>query len=292
MNTGPQKLLRGARFLKGSAEQSVEGRDMLWRTVGQPTVALAPDVFSGVEFRRVGRKRLDVKPGMPPDELLEFTPAMNRPPIPEQDHRSVQMAQQMPEEATDIQAVEAAGLEAHVQRQAALLGRDRHRANGGDVPLFVEVPRVRRLALRGPGPLKVRNEEEATLVEERQMRPKLLSVFLYAASDTASNARWLARPAAARGVPASDSSTRVHASASRHAPGGTSRDTAFRSRGQSVPGSTSRWSSLRRARPSPAAGSRAASGRAIAALDGLVPVEGAGPPFHASGSRAATETRS
>ena len=87
MNTGPQQLLRGARFLKGRAEQSVEGRDMLWRTIGQPTVALAPDVFSGVEVRRVGRERLDVKPGMSPDELLEFTPAMNRPPIPEQDHR-------------------------------------------------------------------------------------------------------------------------------------------------------------------------------------------------------------
>jgi len=292
MDTGPEQLLRGARFLKGSAEQPVEGRDVRGRTVGQSTVALAPDVFSGVEFRRVGRKRLDVQPGMPPDERLEFTPAMNRPPIPKQDHRSVQMAQQMPEEATDIQAVEAAGLEAHVQRQAALLGRDRHRADGGDVPLFIEVPRVRRLALRGPGPLKVWNEEEATLVEERQMRPQLLSVFLYAASDTASNARWRARPAAARGVPASGSSTRGHASASRHAPGDRSRDTAARSLDQSAPGSISRWSSLRRARPSTAAGPRAASGRKTAVPGDPVRAVAEDRPCPADDSFAATETPS
>ena len=292
MDTGPEQLLRGARFLKGSAEQPVEGRDVRGRTVGQSTVALAPDVFSGVEFRRVGRKRLDVQPGMPPDELLEFTPAMNRPPIPEQDHRPSEMAQQLPEEATDIQAVEATGLEAHVQRQAALLGRDRHRANGGDVPLFIEVPRVRRLALRGPGPLKVWNEEEATLVEERQMRPQLLSVFLYAASDTASNARWPVRPAAARGVPASGSSTRGHASASRHAPGDRSRDTAARSLDQSAPGSISRWSSLRRARPSTAAGPCAASGRKTAVPDDPGRVVAEARPCPSDDSFAATETPS
>ena len=150
MDTGPEQLLRGARFLKGSAEQPVEGRDVRGRTVGQSTVALAPDVFSGVEFRRVGRKRLDVQPGVPPDERLEFTPAMNRPPIPEQDHRAVQMAQQMPEEATDIQAMEASGLEADVQGQAAPFGREGQSADGGNVDRLVPIPSISSLGFWDP----------------------------------------------------------------------------------------------------------------------------------------------
>ena len=157
------------------------------------------------------------------------------------------------------------------------------------MPLFIEVPGIRRLALRGPGPLKVRDEEEATLVEERQMRPKLLSVFLYAASDTASNGRWPARPAVTRGVPVSGSSTPGSASASRHAPGGTSRDTAFRSLGQSVPGSTSRWRSRRPARPSTAAGLLAASGKRTAVPDDPARVVAANRPSPSADSFAATE---
>ena len=292
MNAGPQEPLRGACFLECSAQEPVECRDMLWSAVGQPAIALAPDIFGGVEFRCVRRKRFDAEPGVPPDELLNFPTAMNGALIPKEDHRPGEMSEQMPEEPTDIQPVEAAGLQAQIQRQATSLGSDRQRTDGGDVPLFIEVPSVRRLALGRPGTLKVRDEQEPTLVEEGQMRSKPIGVFLYVASGTASNERWPVRPVAGLGAPAFDSSSPAPSAASRHAPGGRSPGSASRSVGRSVPASTSRWRIPRPARPSRAVGPLAASGRATAERDGPVPVEGAGPPSHASGSLAATETPS
>ena len=86
MNAGPEELLRGAGFLESRTEKPVEGWDIFRSAIGQTAVALAPDVFGGVEFRRVGWKRFDAEPGVPPDELLDFPTAMNRTLIPEEDH--------------------------------------------------------------------------------------------------------------------------------------------------------------------------------------------------------------
>ena len=137
-------------MLESRPEQSGEGRNMRGRAVGQPAVALAPDVCGGGECRRVGRKRLEVPPRMPPDALLDFTTAMERPPLPEEAHRSVQMAQQRLEEATDIQAIAASGLEADVQGQAAPVRRERPCAAGREVATACTKPEPPASAPAGP----------------------------------------------------------------------------------------------------------------------------------------------
>jgi hypothetical protein len=76
---------------------------------------------------------------------------------------------------------------------------------------------------RRPGARHVGDEQEARFIEEDQMGPTSLSVFLYAASDAASRRQSPRRPAAGPAVRVSDNSSPNWTAVSRHGRDGRSR---------------------------------------------------------------------
>ena len=245
MDARPEQLLRRADLPGSRMEHSVQMNHIGWSAVGQAAVRLVPDVLGRIEFRGVGWEVLRVDPRMLLQETADFFAAVDGALIPEQKHRPPKVSQQMAHESQDIQAVEGSGLHPKVKCQMPLLGRDRQSADGRDVALLVPVPSVRRLSFLRPGSFKVRNEQEATLVEENQVRSQSLGVFLYSASDNASSARSPLRPAGGLDARASDNSTPGHPSPSRRGRDDTSRQNASESNGQSALTSTTRWDNRR-----------------------------------------------
>jgi len=107
---------------------------------------------------------------------------MDRTPVPGQGHRAPQVLQQVPQEAPDIQPREIPRADPNVQREAPAFGRHREGVDRGEPVLLVEVVEVGRLALGSPGALDVRDEQELALIEEDQMGPPAVCVFLYGAT--------------------------------------------------------------------------------------------------------------
>lgn len=290
MDTGPKELLRRLRLLEGRAQQPVEPRHILRGAVRQAAVALAPDMLSRVKLRGVSLEGLHVNPGMPVKEVLNLATPVNRALIPEKDNRPSEVSKEGLEETPEIEAVETPLLQAHVEGQVVPLGRDRKGADGGDVALLVEIPGIGRLAFGRTSPFKVRDEEEPTLVEEDQVRPPPLGVFLYAATGRSSNARSPLRPVAGASAPVSDNSSPGLSRASRGERGDRSPESASRSTGRCAVASTTRWNSRRPRRLSQGASPESFSGGSKAALGVPGWEEGEARSSPSFGSFATTET--
>jgi hypothetical protein len=97
-------------------------------------------------------------------------------------------------------------VELDVKRHTLALRRDDHRVKGVDAALFVPHRAVGSLPLRSPGALKVGNEQKAAFVQETPVGTKLRCLFLYAASNSVSNAQSLPRRVDTSGVRVSDNS--------------------------------------------------------------------------------------
>ena len=97
------------------------------------------------------------------------------------------------EKSVDIQAREIPGPKLKVEGQTPSFRRYGQRIDGRNTILFVKMVKKGRLSLRGPSASNVRNEQEARFIQEDQMGPTSVGVFLYGAIDTASNERSLLR---------------------------------------------------------------------------------------------------
>ena len=175
--------------------------------IRQGLVNAVPHVLCGIEFGGVSRKVLGMETGVPMEELLHQLPAMNRPPIPQQDHRAGHVTEQGRKKAHHFFAPQGPAMELCLQRQVLTLGRDGHGGEGIDAPVFVPHGAVGSLPLRGPGAFQIGHEQKPTFVQENQMRPELRGLFLYAASGIGANGQSLPRRVDRRGARASDNST-------------------------------------------------------------------------------------
>jgi hypothetical protein len=97
------------------------------------------------------------------------------------------VVKQVFEKIVDIQAGKIPGPEMKVEGQMPSFGRHGQRIDGRNTILLVKMVKKGRLSLGGPSASNVRNEQEARFIEEDQMGPTPVGVFLYGANDTASN---------------------------------------------------------------------------------------------------------
>lgn len=139
-------------------------------------------------------------------ELLDDDAPMDAAAIPDEHDRPAQVAQEVAQEPDDLQPRDVGGVETEVEPQFLARGRDGDGGDGRDAIPPVAVPEDGGPADRGPGLADVRDEEEAALVEEREMGPKPAGFFLSGAIAASSSVRWPPRPSAWRGVPASATS--------------------------------------------------------------------------------------
>ena len=112
-------------------ESTSELVHILRRPIGQCGIGPVPDVLSRVKLRRVRGKAVGRDPRLLGQIRLHLAARMDRPSIPEQDHRAPQMAQQGLKEGADIQAGEGpVGGQAEGEPQVAVVGRDGKGADG------------------------------------------------------------------------------------------------------------------------------------------------------------------
>ena len=81
-------------------------------------------------------------------------------------------------------------LESEIQAHVFAYGGHTEGRQGRDAVVSVVVANDRRLSGRRPCSSAVRNEKKAAFIEEQQMGPKSLRLFLYAATCSASNGQW------------------------------------------------------------------------------------------------------
>jgi hypothetical protein len=147
-----------------------------------------------------------MNPRMLCKKLLNFFTAVNRAPIPQQDHGVPDMFKQLFKERTNIQTVKIPRPEPEVERQAFPFRRYHQCIDGGNPVLFVEVIEDRGLSFRSPGATNVWDEQEARLIDEDQTGPKSFGFFLYGATGKLSNGQSLSRFFVKHGALVSDNS--------------------------------------------------------------------------------------
>jgi len=145
--------------------------------VGQPGLEMIPHAFVGVQFRGVGRERLQVQPRGAAEEFLHGLAPMN-PPIVQQHHKVARnLAQQLPEKGRYFAALDIVLIEVTVQRAMAALRADGDPRDGRDAVVRIPVPHDRRLAHRTPGLPDRGDQEEARFVGEDEMGAQPRGVF-------------------------------------------------------------------------------------------------------------------
>jgi hypothetical protein len=121
------------------------------------------------------------------EKFLNFFTTMNGSSIPQQENRSAKMLEEIFEEGSDIQTSEISGANLNIKGQTFPFWGYRQRTDRRDSILFVEMVKVWGLPPRSPSPSDRGNKQKARFIEEDQMGPKFFDVFLYGATDNASN---------------------------------------------------------------------------------------------------------
>jgi hypothetical protein len=91
---------------------------------------------------------MDMQSGLANEEPLDFFTAVNRPPIPQQNHRPGHVAEELPQEGSHMHGLEVVLLESGVQADAPPDRADRKDGQGRDAVVFVAITNLGRMALR------------------------------------------------------------------------------------------------------------------------------------------------
>lgn len=127
--------------------------------------------------------------------------------VPQEDDGTSQMPKQVFKEAMNLGGRDVVGMESKVEEHAMPFGRDGQGRDGRQLGPAAGGPKDGRLSFGGPGSADAGDEQEARFIEEDQMGPTSVSVFLYGAIGTVSSEQSRLRPAPEPGFGASDNST-------------------------------------------------------------------------------------
>ena len=205
----------------------------LWCAVGQCTARLIPDILSRVKLGSIGREALLMDSWMLKKKPFDLLSAMDRSPIPQQAHRPSYMFEQILQKRAHIQPVEIPTPKPKIKRQPFSLWGNRQGAQSRNPIPFIMMVEQRGLPLGRPGPGNVRNEQETGFIQKDQMGPTSFGLFLYAASDTASNVQSRLRSFVTHGAPVFGNSSPSLKVISKHGWGDTECQSVSGSPGQS-----------------------------------------------------------
>ena len=158
-------------------------------TVGEIAIAARPHKLGGIEFGRVPWKGLHLDGGMLPEIRRDFTTAVDRAPVPEDEDGTAEVTEQGREEGADVQTVKRPDLEVQVEPEMVPSGRHRKRRDRREPVVLVEMLHARRAPAWGPRADHVGNEQKSRFINEDEMGATSCGVFLYAASVTVSTPR-------------------------------------------------------------------------------------------------------
>jgi len=159
-------------------ERRHEFVDRLRPTVCEFGLEVAPDEFIRVQLRCVAGKALDADTRSTAQELNEFCPLVDACPIPENDHVPSKVTQEVPQEVLHLRLADVLLVQMDVETDSPTPGAYGDRGDGGDLRPFVGMADERSLTPRSPSAPDGRNQQEATFVQEYQVRLQALGFFL------------------------------------------------------------------------------------------------------------------
>src|SRR6266404_2327358 len=158
-------------------------------------LAIAPDVFHWVKFRRIRRQELQFnRPTLRGDKLSHQPTAMNRQTVPNESQSTADVTLQMFQKLDDLRRLDAAGKKPKVKIP------DGNARDGRKTFPVERILQYRSLPARGPGANPVRPLAQAALVHAHYGSPLLERFFFISGQRTrfhrriAGSLRWVARP--------------------------------------------------------------------------------------------------
>lgn len=224
---------------------------------------IAPYAFLRIQLRRIGRKRVYRQSAVSLDETLHHFGSMGCDPIPQHDHISSKMNQDVSQKSKYF-LLRNVGIRVpmKIESQASALGRNRQPADTGD--FFVASRAMmenRRLAFGSPGAFDRRKHAKAAFVHKYEMSPFTSGVFLYVANLWLTSEQSPFRLVRSHVSPASDKTSPVRPEVVGYDRRDNERRNVVRSPGRCGGKSTSRWKNREPADLSAVASPRASFGK-------------------------------
>lgn len=89
----PQQMRRVLQSKQDAVHRALEFADRVGRAISELVLGLRPDIFIGIELRRVGREAIDMQPAATLHVALDRVLSMDRAAVPQQDDVAAQMPQ-------------------------------------------------------------------------------------------------------------------------------------------------------------------------------------------------------
>jgi hypothetical protein len=160
------------------SEIIAQGVDRHRTAVRELGLEVIPDLFVGIEVRRVGWEAFDMEPWVTLEKMFECRTPVNTPAIPEDHDVTTQMTQQELEEGGDLDVSDVGEVEVAIETKALALRADGHRGDGRDPVVLMAMIEERCLSARRPGSADRRDQHEAALIQEGQVRAQPADFFL------------------------------------------------------------------------------------------------------------------
>lgn len=130
---------------------------------------MVPDRLIGIELGRIGWKTLQAQSREAATQRTDRFALVRFAVVPEDDHMATQVPKQMAQKVANFGLLDILTMKPGIQPEPATPRADRHRGNGRDPVVFIDVADHRRLTPRPPGAADRRNQQESGFVEERKM---------------------------------------------------------------------------------------------------------------------------
>jgi hypothetical protein len=137
--------------------------------VGECAFRVAPDAFVWVQLGRVRRQCLEVEAGKGRAQRPDGWPLVAVAIVPDHDHGSAEMTEDLAEESTHLGGMEVVVVELEIEAEVASLGTDRDTGDRGDPLVALRVTEAGSLATRRPGTPHAGDEKEAGFVYEDEV---------------------------------------------------------------------------------------------------------------------------
>ena len=145
--------------------------------VGEARLGEIPDLLVGIEFGGVGREVREPEPWHPMTQVVNRRQAMQEQPIPEDDHRTAEVAEQVGKKRADLGLADVVMVPLVVEAEALTDRADRETGDDRDPIAATPVAQQWRLAARRPGAQDGGGEHEARFIYEDEVGPQPKGVF-------------------------------------------------------------------------------------------------------------------
>lgn len=163
-------------------------QNMLGNTVSRMVFKIRPDELIGIELRRIRRKRISDNTAMTLEESFNSGCPVNHASVPKENKAFPKMSKQKLQETDNfLMANVAIRMETDIQVDMPSVSRDSNSRDSRNLCPMPGAIKNRRLAAGSPCPTNIGNQRESAFVEKDERDATPFGVFLYAATQNASN---------------------------------------------------------------------------------------------------------